>query len=434
MPSNLQGLWNNVNNPAWECDYHSNINVQMNYRPAEVTNLSDCYEPFIRYVQTEAMKPDGSWQQVARKENCRGWALHTQNNIFGYTDWLINRPANAWYCTHLWQHYAYTLDQDYLRTTAYPVMKSTCEFWFDRLKKNAEGKWVAPDEWSPEHGPWEDGVAYAQQLIYALFDVTLKASEVLHVQDAFVEELHNRFASLDNGLHIGSWGQIKEWTVQEDEQGNHQRHLSHLMALYSCRQISYLQDPRYADAAKVSLNSRGDGATGWSRAWKIACWARLWDGDRAYRLLKQAQHLTDVTVVSMDDNAGGIYENLFCAHPSFQIDGNFGATAGIAEMLLQNTVKGIYLLPALPSAWKSGSFKGLRAEGGFTFDVAWQDGKLKEVCLYSDGGQDCRLYLPQQEDVKIRKRRGGRVEVVYGPDGTVTFSTRRGQCYRLCWE
>lgn len=434
LPSNLQGLWNNVNNPAWECDYHSNINVQMNYWPTDVANLSECYEPFINYVYTEALKPNGSWQQVARKENCRGWAVHTQNNIFGYTDWLINRPANAWYCTHLWQHYAYTLDNKYLRETAFPVMKATCEFWFDRLKDNGKGKLVAPDEWSPEHGPWEDGVAYAQQLIYALFKETLQAADILEMNDGFVAELKDKFSRLDNGLHIGSWGQLKEWTIQEDEQGNHQRHLSHLIALYPEDQISYLIDRQYADAAKIALDSRGDGATGWSRAWKVACWAHLWDGERAYRLLKQAQNITDVTYVSMDDNAGGVYENLFCAHPSFQIDGNFGATAGISEMLLQNTVKGVHLLPALPSAWNNGHYKGLRAKGGFTFDVAWANGKITDIQVYSAAGQECRLYLPGSRIKSVKGVKGGLNGLNATSDGTVTFPTKPGKSYKLTLE
>ena len=434
LPSNLQGLWNNVNNPAWQCDYHSNINVQMNYWPAEVANLSECYEPFIRYVQTEALKQGGSWQQVARKENCRGWAVHTQNNIFGYTDWLINRPANAWYCTHLWQHYAYTLNKDYLRETAWPVLKVTCQYWFDRLKDNGNGKLIAPNEWSPEHGPWEDGVAYAQQLIYALFDETLQAADVLNVDDAFVTELKDKFARLDNGLHIGSWGQIKEWTVQEDTKGDHQRHLSHLMALYPCHQISYLINKQYADAAKTALDSRGDGATGWSRAWKVACWARLWDGERAYRLLKQAQNITDVTIVSMDDNAGGVYENLVCAHPSFQIDGNFGATAGIAEMMLQNTVKGVHLIPALPSVWSNGYYKGLRAKNGFTFDVTWANGKMTDMTVYSAAGQECKLYLPNVSIRSVKGVKGGLDGLAKISDGTVTFPTESGKSYRFSFE
>ena len=206
------------------------------------------------------------------------------------------------------------------------------------------------------------------------------------------------------------------------------------MALYPCDQISYLKDKRYAKAAKVALDSRGDGATGWSRAWKVACWARLWDGERAYRLLKQAQNITDVTVVSMDDNAGGVYENLFCAHPSFQIDGNFGATAGIAEMMLQNTVKGVHLLPALPSAWDDGHFKGLKAKGGFVFDVAWKDGKMVEGRVHSAAGQECRMYLPDAKLVEVKKSKGGKVAFTQEADGAVVFPTSAGKSYRLRFE
>lgn len=433
LPSNLQGLWNNVNNPAWEADYHSNINVQMNYWPTEVANLSECYQPYINYVTIEASKDNGSWQKIARKENCRGWTIHTQNNIFGYSDWMINRPANAWYCTHLWDHYAYTLDRDYLRDTAYPVLKLTCQYWFDRLKENSDGLLVAPEEWSPEHGPVEDGVAYAQQLVYALFDQTLQAAGILGINDDFTAELNDKFSRLDNGLHIGSWGQLKEWTIEEDEQGNHQRHLSHLIALYPCDYISDFHDSKYADAARVALDSRGDGATGWSRAWKVACWARLHDAERAYRLLKQAQNLTDITYVTMDDNAGGVYENLFCAHPSFQIDGNFGATAGIAEMMLQNSLKGVHLIPALPKAWADGHFKGLKAKNNFVFDAGWQNGALKEVTVHSGSGRECAIYFPDcaPESVKEGKRK---INFTRDASGTLRFPTKPGKTYRIVFR
>lgn len=430
VPSNLQGLWNNVNNPPWECDYHSNINIQMNYWPAEVTNLAECHMPFINYVSTEAMKQDGPWQRVARKEGCRGWAVHTQNNLFGYTDWLINRPANAWYCTHLWQHYAYGLDRVYLRSVAWPVMKETCLYWFDRLKMQ-DGRLIAPDEWSPEHGPWEDGPAYAQQLIHELFANTLEAAGALGYDDSFVAELREKYALLDNGLHIGSRGQLREWLKTDDTPDDHHRHLSHLMALYPCSGISTLTDRRLADAARVSLNWRGDGATGWSRAWKVACWARLNDGERAYNLLKKAQNITDVTVVSMDDNAGGMYGNLFCAHPSFQIDGNFGTAAAIAEMLLQNTVKGVWLLPALPEAWNDGSFEGLRAHGGFTFGAEWDDGRLTEASVKSEAGGVCRLYLPGVKVRKVTGKYGRRMKCKAVEDGVMEFMTKPGHTYRI---
>lgn len=430
VPSNLQGLWNNVNNPPWECDYHSNINIQMNYWPAEVTNLAECHMPFINYVSTEAMKPDGPWQRVARKEGCRGWAVHTQNNLFGYSDWLINRPANAWYCTHLWQHYAYGLDRVYLRSVAWPVMKETCLYWFDRLKMQ-DGRLIAPDEWSPEHGPWEDGPAYAQQLIHELFANTLEAAEVLGEDDSFVAQLREKYALLDNGLHIGGQGQLREWLKTDDTPDDHHRHLSHLMALYPCSGISTLTDRRLADAARVSLNWRGDGATGWSRAWKVACWARLNDGERAYSLLKKAQNITDVTVVSMDDNAGGMYGNLFCAHPSFQIDGNFGTTAAIAEMLLQNTVRGIWLLPALPSEWGKGRFCGLRAHGGFTIDAEWADGNIVKACVKSEAGGVCRLYLPGVKVRKVTGKYGRRMKCKAVEDGVMEFMTKPGHTYRI---
>lgn len=430
VPSNLQGLWNNVNNPPWECDYHSNINIQMNYWPAEVTNLAECHMPFINYVSTEAMKQDGPWQRVARKEGCRGWAVHTQNNLFGYSDWLINRPANAWYCTHLWQHYAYGLDRVYLRSVAWPVMKETCLYWFDRLKMQ-DGRLIAPDEWSPEHGPWEDGPAYAQQLIHELFANTLEAAGALGYDDSFVAELREKYALLDNGMHIGSRGQLREWLKTDDTPDDHHRHLSHLMALYPCSGISTLTDRRLADAARVSLNWRGDGATGWSRAWKVACWARLNDGERAYNLLKKAQNITDVTVVSMEDNAGGMYGNLFCAHPSFQIDGNFGTAAAIAEMLLQNTVKGVWLLPALPEAWNDGSFEGLRAHGGFTFGAEWDDGRLTEASVKSEAGGVCRLYLPGVKVRKVTGKYGRRMKCKAVEDGVMEFMTKPGHTYRI---
>lgn len=442
LPSNLQGIWNNSNTPPWECDIHSNINVQMNYWPAEVCNLSECHLPYLNYIATEALRPNGSWQQVARSEGLRGWAMRTQNNIFGYTDWNINRPANAWYCMHLWQHYRYTLDTEFLANTAFPVMKSACEYWFDRLKGDEDGKLIAPDDWSPEQGPWEDGVSYAQQLVWQLFSETSQALQVLwkqgkNVDEAFASELTAKFDRLDNGLEIGSWGQIKEWKKDSwrlDTLGNQHRHLSQLIALYPGNQISNRKTPELVKAFQTTLNSRGDLGTGWSRAWKIACWARLEDGNHAYRLLKSALNFTTTTSLSMENDKGGVYENLFDAHPPFQIDGNFGATAGIAEMLLQSHQDYILLLPALPEAWPTGTVEGLRAAGNFTFNIEWKRHKLYKCSFLSGSGNECRIYSPITSIRGVKDTSGKNAEVRQCANGMYVITTECGKSYRLILE
>lgn len=442
LPNNLQGIWNNDNTPPWECDIHSNINVQMNYWPVENSNLSECHEPFLNYLFVEALRPEGSWRKLAESEGLRGWTVRTQNNIFGYTDWNINRPANAWYCMHLWQHYLYTQDVEFLSEKAFPVMKSACEYWFDRLKQDENGKLIAPDEWSPEQGPWEDGVAYAQQLIGQLFSETSQAAQILDksgkiISPEFIEELSEKFGRLHNGIEIGSWGQIREWKIDSqnlDTLGNEHRHLSQLIALYPGNQISYYKTPEYAKAAKQTLLSRGDIGTGWSRAWKIACWARLLDGDHAYKLLKSALSLSTMTVVSMDNDKGGIYENLFDSHPPFQIDGNFGATAGITEMLIQSYQGFIQLLPALPSAWSEGYVNGLRAVGNFTFNLKWNENMLKECTLLSGSGNECIIFSPDIKIIGVNKISGEELPVNVVGENMYSFSTEKGESYQLILE
>ena len=414
----------------------------MNYWPAETCNLSECHLPYLNYIATEALRPDGSWQQVAQSEGLRGWAMRTQNNIFGYTDWNINRPANAWYCMHLWQHYRYTLDTDFLVETAFPVMRSACEYWFGRLKEDENGKLIAPDDWSPEQGPWEDGVAYAQQLVWQLFSETSQALQALQkhgetVDEAFAMELASNLERLDNGVEVGEWGQIKEWKQDSwhlDTLGNQHRHLSQLIALYPGNQISNQKTPELAKAAQTTLNSRGDLGTGWSRAWKIACWARLGDGNHAYRLLKSALNFTTTTSLSMDNDKGGVYENLFDAHPPFQIDGNFGATAGIAEMLLQSHQDYIRLLPALPEAWPAGKVAGLRAAGNFTFCLEWEEHALRKCSFLSGSGGECRIYSPDVPILSVKNNSSQEVEVRQEADGVYVIPTERGGSYQLVLE
>jgi len=410
LPNNLQGIWNHRNNPPWESDIHTNINIQMNYWPAEVANLSECHLPFLNYIAIEALRPGGGFQKVASETGNPGWALKTENNIFAHQNWEPNRPANAWYCMHLWQHYAYTNNKAFLEQTAFPVMKSACEFWLDRLiLDTADNKWVAPREWSPEHGPWEDGVSYAQQLIWELFDNTIKAADILGKNDdAIIKQVKEKFKVLDNGVAEGSWGQLREWKKTNDDQNDKHRHVSHLIALYPGNQISYrAAEPKYADAAKKSLEARGDAGTGWSLAWKIGLWARLFDGDHAYKILSRALKRTEVTTNQGREDDGGVYDNLLDAHPPFQIDGNFGAAAGIAEMLLQSNQGFLHLLPALPSTWPSGTVVGLRAEGDFTVYIRWANSKLVSCMVYSGSGNDFTVYYDGKESSKFSTTPGG---------------------------
>jgi alpha-L-fucosidase 2 len=400
LPSNLQGIWNNVNNPPWQSDYHSDVNVEMNYWPTDMVNLNECFLPFSEWVFNQAVT-QSTWKSNATSLGANGFTFYTQNNIFGYSDWEINSEGIAWYCMNLWDHFTFTLDTNYLLTRAYPVMKSACDFWISTLITDTDGKLVAPNSWSPEHGnpSREKGTTYAQTLIWDLFTNTIKTSQILNADASFRTTVQTRLNQLDTGLRLGAtvvsgsvnYGPLlREWKYQNDVLGEQHRHISHLICLYPGRQVSPFINTTFSNAAKASLIDRGDGGTGWSRSWKICAWARLLDGNHAKTLLQNALNLTTVTVVDMT-NGGGIYENLLDAHPPFQIDGNFGATAGIAEMIIQSHLGEIVFLPALPTVWPKGNIKGLGARGAFIADIYWSNSQFDSAWVLSKKGTRCRV-------------------------------------------
>ena len=400
LPANLQGVWNAIDNPPWNSDYHLNINLQMNYWPAYVTNLLETAFPVINYIddlrvygRIAATRYAGIVSQEG-EEN--GWLVHTQATPFGWTApgwdyyWGWSPAANAWMMQTVYEAYSFYRDQDYLREKIYPMLRETVRFWNDFLHKDQQAqRWVSSPSYSPEHGPISIGNTYDQSLIWQLFHDFIQAAQELGLDEDLLTEVKEKFDLL-NPLQITQFGRIREWYEEEEQYFQNEkveaqhRHASHLVGLYPGNLFSY-KGQEYLEAARASLNDRGDGGTGWSKANKINLWARLGDGNRAHKLL--AEQLKSSTL-----------PNLWCSHPPFQIDGNFGATSGMAEMLLQSHAAYLVPLAALPDAWSSGSVSGLMARGHFEVSMRWADKKLLQLTILSRSGGDLRVSYPGIEN------------------------------------
>lgn len=405
-PANLQGIWNKELRAPWSSNYTTNINVQMNYWPVESTNLSELHQPLIDLIGTLAVTGKTTASEFYNIHH--GWVVNHNADIWGLSNPVGDRgngdpkwanwPMGAnWLSRHLWEHYLYTGNTAFLSKTAYPLMKGAAAFTLDWLIKDSAGHWVTTPSTSPENdfydGAKKSGISIASTMdmgiIRDLFNNCIAAARLLHTDSAFIDTLKSRLALL-YPFQTGSRGQLQEWYKDFADVDPHHRHTSHLYALHPAKEISPLTTPELAQAARKTLELRGDDGTGWSLAWKVNMWARLLDGNHAYTLFKNLLRLTKENNTSYN-KGGGAYPNLFDAHPPFQIDGNFAGTAGVAEMLLQSQHNELHLLPALPDAWQSGTVKGLVGRGNFVVDMHWEKGRLQYGTVTARNGGVCKV-------------------------------------------
>ncbi len=401
LPANLQGIWHNNLDGPWRVDYHNNINIQMNYWPAGPTNLSECTWPLIDFIRG-LMKPGEKTAQAYFA--ARGWTASISANIFGFTSplsseimaWNFNPMAGPWLATHIWEYYDYTRDRNFLKEVGYDLIKSSAQFTVDYLWRKSDGTYTAAPSTSPEHGSVDEGATFVHAVVREILLDAIEASKVLGVDSRERKHWQEVLAHLVP-YKIGRYGQLLEWSKDIDDPNDKHRHVNHLFGLHPGRTLSPVTTPELAKAARIVLEHRGDGATGWSMGWKLNQWARLQDGNHAYTLFGNLLK-------------NGTLDNLWDTHAPFQIDGNFGGTAGVTEMLLQSHMGFIQLLPALPDAWKDGLVSGLCAKGNFEVSISWKNNRLDEAILVSKAGTPCT--------------------VRYG-DKTLSFKTIKGKVYKI---
>ena len=429
LPANLQGIWSDGLSAPWSADYHTNINVQMNYWLAQQTNLVECHLPVIEFTKAQVPRGRLTAQHYYCKQDgspVRGWVIHHECNIWGNSgpaesDAFYFPAAAGWMCQDIWEYYLFNQDKEFLEEH-YPILLNAALFWVDNLWRDSrDGTLVASPSYSPEHGPYSLGASCDQAIIAELFDMVIKASEVLGKNTPEVKEVRVANSKLA-GPRIGLGGQFMEWkdeiAMDISGDGGH-RHVNHLFWLHPGSQIvagRSAQDNLFAEAMKKTLNTRGDGGTGWSKGWKINFWARLRDGDRSHKLVQEILKESTLT-------------NLFDTHPPFQIDGNFGSTAGMTEMLVQSQGGSLEVLPALPSSWNTGSFKGIKARGNFELNADWSEGKLTSLEILSNSGSECSLKYDGIKDYKVSKQGGGTVDTTVVDNNKVIFKTERGAVY-----